>query len=62
MHHQLISSQLLTFNMSAVASTIQHALEENAHPTQPQPGPLKQIIGKTESLDAQDNNGDANVR
>ncbi|EMD65668.1 hypothetical protein COCSADRAFT_308274 [Bipolaris sorokiniana ND90Pr] len=33
-----------------IASTIQHALEENAHPTQPQPGPLKQIIAHQESL------------
>ncbi|EUC27431.1 hypothetical protein COCCADRAFT_9980 [Bipolaris zeicola 26-R-13] len=33
-----------------IATTIQHALEENAHPTQPQPGPLKQIIAHQESL------------
>ncbi|EUC43517.1 hypothetical protein COCMIDRAFT_100706 [Bipolaris oryzae ATCC 44560] len=33
-----------------IASTIQHALEESAHPKQPQPGPLKQIIAHQESL------------
>jgi hypothetical protein len=46
------SAPIAYADIKIVASTIQQALEENAHPTQPQPGPLKQMIGTIKTLDA----------